>query len=556
MHADLVLYRRLLSHAKPYWRVVLVSVGAMLCTAIIEPVIPALMQPLIDKSLIGKDPKSLWQIPLFIFLAFTAKGVADYISAVSSQYVALRTMSDLRQLVFARALDLPMSIHESSNSGYILSKITYDTAMVGEAVSNAWIVIVRDSLVLLGLLSFLFYTAWQLTLVVLISAPVVAFVLKQAATRMRTSNGRLQVWMGALSALVTEALLGLKEIKIFNYQGAQKTRFSKTNRDLRREQMRIVRLQALNVPLVQILAASTVALVIFIASGLSSKNLLTPGEFVAFITAMSMVFEPLRRLTNVNAVLQKGMAGAQSVFSLLDESGESDAATKSVSTTLASNSSWKGKIEFIDVSFGYPGKERDVLKHFNLTIEPDESVAIIGPSGIGKSTLLFLVAKFGLPSSGQIKVGNLSLVDWPAHELREHISLVSQNIFLFDGSIKDNILMGKQVATDEEIVSAARAAHAWEFIEALPLGLNTRLGSLGNGLSGGQRQRIAIARAFLKGAPILLLDEPTSALDRDSEQVVVAGLKSLMAGRTTILVSHNPDTLISVDRVISLNPGL
>jgi subfamily B ATP-binding cassette protein MsbA len=528
----------------------------MLCTAIIEPVIPALMQPLIDKSLIGKDPKSLWQIPLFIFLAFTAKGVADYISAVSSQYVALRTMSDLRQLVFARALDLPMSIHESNNSGYILSKITYDTAMVGEAVSNAWIVIVRDSLVLLGLLSFLFYTAWQLTLVVLITAPVVAFVLKQAATRMRTSNGRLQVWMGALSALVTEALLGLKEIKIFNYQGAQETRFSKTNLDLRREQMRIVRLQALNVPLVQILAASTVALVIFIASGLSSKNLLTPGEFVAFITAMSMVFEPLRRLTNVNAILQKGMAGAQSVFSLLDESGESDAATKTLRTTLVSNSPSKRKIEFIDVSYGYSGKERDVLKHFNLTIEPGESVAITGPSGIGKSTLLFLVAKFGLPRSGQIKVGNVSLVDWPTHELREHISLVSQNIFLFDGSIKDNILMGKQVATDEEIVSAAKAAHAWEFIEALPLGLNTQLGSLGNGLSGGQRQRIALTRAFLKGAPILLLDEPTSALDRDSEQVVVAGLKSLMIGRTTILVSHNPDTLISVDRVISLNPGL
>ncbi len=556
MRSDLLLYLRLLSHAKPYWRVALISIGAMLCTAALEPVIPALMQPLIDKSLIGKDPTSLWQVPLFIFLAFTAKGVADYISSVSSQYIAQRTMADLRQLVFSRALDLPMSIHESGSSGHMLSKITYDTAMVGEAVSNAWIVIVRDSLVLMGLLAFLFYTAWQLTLVVLITAPMVALVLKLAGARLRTSNSRLQTWMGALSTVVTEALLGLKEIKIFNNQRAQEARFSKTNLDLRREQMRIARLQSLNVPLVQILAASTVALVIFIASRMSSKNLLTPGEFVAFITAMSMVFEPLRRLTNVNAVLQKGMAGAQSVFALLDEVGESDRSTGTEAISKSYRPSSNGKIEFINVSFRYPGKDRDVLKDFSLLIEPGEGVAITGQSGIGKSTLLYLIAKFGVPRQGEVKISGISVTEWQAHELREHISLVSQSIFLFDGSIEENIRMGKGCATVDEVISAAKSAHAWEFIEALPLGLQTRLGSLGNGLSGGQRQRIAIARAFLKAAPILLLDEPTSALDRESEQSVVAGLKSLMKGRTTILISHNPNTLLSVDRVISLNPTL
>ena len=546
------LYLRLLGYARPYWRAAAVSVVAMLCTAALEPTIPALMRPLIDESLISKDLKSIWQIPLLIFLAFFGKGVAEYISSVASQYVAQRTMEDIRQQVFAKELDLPISTHEQEGSGKMLSRITYDTTMVGDAVASAWIVLIRDSLIVMGLFAFLLYTAWTLTLVVLVSAPFIAILLRYAAGRIRRSNQRLQVMMGSLSALVTEALLGLKDIKIFNNQASQEKRFAETNRALRREQMRIARIQSLNVPLVQILAASTVALVIYIASSMSARDLLSPGEFVAFITAMSMIFEPIRRLTNINAVLQRGLAGAQSIFWLIDQSGEQSKPYGIHCEKVGVVAPIGGRIEFRRVSFSYPGKSSNVIENFSLLMEPGESVAIIGPSGSGKSTLMHLLARFDDPSSGEIYVDNRRLTELPVAELRNKLSLVSQHVFLFDGSIGDNIAMGNEKASIRDVIDAAHYANALEFIEKLPAGLDTPLGSLGSGLSGGQRQRIAIARAFIKNAPILLLDEPTSALDQENEGAVLAGLATLMKKRTTILITHKLHAALSVDRVVRL----
>ena len=552
MGLDSRLYLRLLRYAKPYWKVAAVSVLAMLCTAALEPTIPALMQPLIDKSLIGKDSRSIWLIPLLILLAFLAKGVAEYVANVSSQYVAQRAMEDIRQAVFAQELDLPISVHEQQGSGNMLSRITYDTAMVGDAVASAWIVLIRDSLVILGLCSFLLYTSWMLTIVVLFSAPLVALVLRYAGIRIRQSNQRIQIMMGSLSAFITEALLGLKEIKIFNSQESQEKRFSEINSKLRREQMRIARIQSLNVPLVQILAASTVALVIYLASRMSASDLLSPGEFVAFITAVSMIFEPVRRLTNVNAVLQRGLAGAQSIFWLMDQSGEKSKRIEDQYVEVSFGRQLGGRIEFRNVSFSYPGKRAVVIENFNLCIEPGESVALVGPSGSGKSTLIHLLARFIDPSNGEIFLDNRPVTECSIAALRSKLSLVSQHVFLFEGSIRDNIVMGNQNASDSAIIDAAKYSNAWEFIEKLPAGLETELGSLGNSLSGGQRQRIAIARAFLKNAPILLLDEPTSALDLKSEQAVIDGLTQLIKGRTTIFISHKPLPPLLVNRTIQL----
>ncbi len=552
MGLDSRLYLRLLRYAKPYWKVAAVSVLAMLCTAALEPTIPALMQPLIDKSLIGKDSRSIWLIPLLILLAFLAKGVAEYVANVSSQYVAQRAMEDIRQAVFAQELDLPIPVHEQQGSGNMLSRITYDTAMVGDAVASAWIVLIRDSLVILGLCSFLLYTSWMLTIVVLFSAPLVALVLRYAGIRIRQSNQRIQIMMGSLSAFITEALLGLKEIKIFNSQESQEKRFSEINSKLRREQMRIARIQSLNVPLVQILAASTVALVIYLASIMSASDLLSPGEFVAFITAVSMIFEPVRRLTNVNAVLQRGLAGAQSIFWLMDQSGEKSKRIEDQYDEVSFGRQLGGRIEFRNVSFSYPGKRAVVIENFNLCIEPGESVALVGPSGSGKSTLIHLLARFIDPSNGEIFLDNRPVTECSIAALRSKLSLVSQHVFLFEGSIRDNIAMGNQNASDSAIIHAAKYSNAWEFIEKLPAGLETKLGSLGNSLSGGQRQRIAIARAFLKNAPILLLDEPTSALDLKSEQAVIDGLTQLIKGRTTIFISHKPLPPMLVNRTIQL----
>ncbi len=558
MKNDFKLYLRLLGYIRPYWRVVVISILAMVISAALEPVLPALMQPLIDKSLIQRHDASLWQVPVFIVLAFVVKGVADYVANVASQTVAQKTIADLRALIFSHQLDLPIARHREEEGGRMLSRITYDTSMVGEAVSTAWLTIIRDTLVLIGLLGFLFYTAWQLTLLVLLIAPVLAFAIRRINGRLRQSSERVQSWMGRVTGLVEEALLGLQEIKIFGAHASQADRFDQVNQGLRREQMRVVRVQAINVPLVQVLAACSVALVIYVASSLSRQDLLTPGEFVAFITAMSMVFEPVRRLTNVNATLQRGLAAAESIFTLLDARGEVGSnGGKAVDTigmsVEASREALRAPaIEFESVFYRYPGSDEWSVKNFSLRIPSGQAVALVGPSGSGKSSLFHLLCGFDSPTQGRILIDQKSVDQIPLQDLRAQIALVGQQTLLFDLTVVENLRLAKPDATESEVVEALKAADAWDFVSELPSGTDTPLGSLGNSLSGGQRQRLSIARAFLKNAPILLLDEATSALDRQSEASVLQGLKTLMQGKTTIVVSHSPERLLNIDRLVQL----
>lgn len=553
---DLRLYLRLLHYAKPYWKVGAISVAAMVALGALEPLLASLMRPLIDDSLIQKNPDSLWQVPLLIVLVFSAKGIAEYIANVASQTLAQKVVTDLRGMVFSHQLDLPMRRHALEPGGRMLSRITYDTQAVGEAVSTAWVVIIRDTLILVGLISFLFYTAWQLTLLVVAMAPLLALIIRKASGRLRSSNIKVQSLFGRMSGLVEEALLGLKEIKIFQSYGQQSEQFDKVNQGLRKEQMRLVRVQAINVPLVQVLAACSVALVIYVASRMSANNLLTPGEFVSFIAASSMVFEPVRRLTNVNAVLQRGLAAAQSIFSIFDERGETTTFTSTSPQITKSSSSDNerllGHIVLTNVSYTYPNAEAAAIQGISLEVHPNEVLAIVGPSGSGKSTLLYLIAGFDRPSSGQILIDGQSPLDLTMNRLRHNIALVNQRVMLFDETIGANIRMGKPDAKNEEVIAAAKAAFAWEFISRLPDGLDTPLGSLGDRLSGGQRQRIAMARAFLKNAPILLLDEATSALDKDSEQSVLDALEQLVKGKTVLFVSHSHERFLGITRTVTI----
>ena len=553
---DRDLLRWLFSRGRPHWRVALIAMLAMVATAALEPVLPALMQPLIDKTLINKDPTSLWQVPLFIMLAFAAKGVADYVANVASQHLAQHTIAELRSEIFAHELDLTLKAHQERGAGAMVAKITYDTGMIAETLSSAWLIVVRDTLILVGLGAFLFYTAWQLALMVVVTAPLVAIVIRRASRVLRTSNKNLQLWTGKITGLINESLLGLREIKIFNHQSARRTKFDQANHVLRDEQMRIIRAQALNVPLVQVIAAFAVALVIFVASLLSSKNLLSPGEFVSFITAVAMVFEPVRRLTNINPVVQKGLAAAQSVRELLLLPAE-EPRQKGETSPLPANASQRaqGRIEFRAVRYAYPGRDQPVLEDFNLILAPGTSAAIVGESGSGKSTILYLLAGFDHPQSGEILVDDRYISEWSLSNLRSNIGLVSQSVLLFDGTVAENILVGKPSASRGEIEQAARLANAWEFIDQMPQGLDTPLGDLGSKLSGGQRQRIAIARALLKNAPILLLDEATSALDQEGEREVLQAIETLMHGRTTIFVSHAPERLPETDQKVTILAG-
>lgn len=425
--------------------------------------------------------------------------------------------------------------------------------MVGEAVSTAWLTIIRDTLVLIGLAGFLFYTAWHLTLLVLFIAPVLAYVIRKINIRLRCTSDRVQDLMGRVTGNVEEAILGLKEIKIFGAQDIQTERFNRINQSLRQEQTKAARIQAANVPLVQVLAAVSVAAVIYVASNLSRQNLLSPGEFVAFLAAMTMVFEPVRRLTNINAALQKGLSAAESIFTLLDEKGESDQSHVRTSTNSDGSSSLSGVgIKFMNVSYRYPGSNGWAIENFSLDISPGETVALVGSSGSGKTSLLNLLCGFEEADEGEILIGSVPISKLSKKELRSKISLVGQQVLLFDMTLAENLRLAKPKATDEELFRALEASHAMEFVTGLGQGINTPLGQLGNNLSGGQRQRLAIARAFLKGAPILLLDEATSALDKTSEENVLKGLKNLIRDKTAIIVSHHPERLFQNIRKINL----
>ena len=551
MKGDMRTYGRLIREALPYWKIAVLAMLTMATTAAMEPMLPALMAPLIDDSLIDRDPDALIQIPLLIVAVFVLKGISEYVASVSSQYVAHRTVADIRSEVFAVQLDLPMKDHDSEEGGRLLSRITYDVAQVGEAVSTAWMVIIKDTLMLLGLLGFLIYTSWQMSVALLVAAPVVSFVVKKASVKMRRSNQDLQRWTGRLTGLIEESLLAVKDIKIFGGHDNQQERFDDINKRLRHEQMRVVKIQSLNVPLVQILAAITIGIVILIGTQMSARDLLSPGEFVAYITAMGMIFDPVRRLTGVNATIQRGLAAAESIYEIFDQTlddqrGHSRSHVALPEASLAING----------ISFSYPAAEGLALDSVSFDVRPGESVALVGPSGSGKSSLIALIAGFLDPDDGEIRINDESLAEWPLAKRRRQLSLVGQQVNLFDASVAENIRLGLPDASDAEVREAARRANALEFIEALPNGFDTQIGPLGSRLSGGQRQRIAIARAFIKDAPILLLDEPTSALDHASREEVLKGLENLKADRTTLIISHQPETLLSIDRTISLRDGV
>ena len=548
MNESIQLYRRLLGSVRPYSRVVLLSILAMVAAASLEPVLPGLLKPLVDESLIKKSQTAQWQVPLFLMLAFLAKGVAEYAANVSSQWIANKAINDLRQQVFRHQMHLPIPVHQAEAGGRMLSRILYDIPQVGAALSNAWIIVVRDTLIIVGLTGYLIYTAWELTLVIVAIAPIVAWLIRVASRKLRGSNREMQETAGRLTGTVEETLGGVREIKLFGTHDHEDARFADISEKLRKQTMHTVRVSAINVPLVQVLAAAAVATVIWTATSLSAQDKLSPGEFVSFVTAMSMLFEPIRRLTNINAVIQRGLAGAQSIFELLDTPAEVDTATGSFPRAT-------GALRFEHISFRYPGQTEYALRDFDLDIPPGQTIALVGASGSGKSTLVNLVARFYDIDEGRILLDGTPLASLPLAHLRQQLGWVGQQVVLFDDSVAANIAYGRPDVPEAEIIKAARAAHAMEFIDKLPDGLATRVGANGSQLSGGQRQRIAIARAFLRDAPILLLDEATSALDNESERAVKDALIELRRNRTVIVIAHRLSTIRDADRIVVMERG-
>ena len=543
------IYFRLLGYVRPHWKVFALGLLGMVALAATEPLFPALMKPLLDKGFSGQARNDLWIAPLAIVGIFVLRGLLSYVTSYLMAWVANQIVTDLRGALFQRLLRLPASYYDNQSSGALISKITYDVSNVTSAATTVLTVAVRDSLTIVGLLAWLFYLNWQLTLVALAIGPVIALVVRAVSGRLRRASRASQHAMGDITHIVEEAIGAHRVVKIFGGQVYEAERFRAANQRLRHQNMRQTVAASATVPIVQIFTAVALAVVIYVALLQSSTAQTTVGGFVSFITAMLMLLAPLKHLTDVNAPLQRGLAAAESVFALLDETPEDDVG-RSAATRL------QGGIVFEEVVFGYPGAGRPALQGITLDIRPGETVALVGPSGSGKTTLANLIPRLYHIDEGRILVDGQPVEALSLASMRANIALVSQDVVLFNDTVAANIAYGTMAdMARSAIEDAARAAYAHDFIAALPEGYDTQVGENGIKLSGGQRQRIAIARALLKDAPILILDEATSALDTASERQVQAALDRLMQNRTTLVIAHRLSTIERADRIAVLNQG-
>ncbi len=553
---NLGLYGRLLGYVRPYWRVVAVSVLSMGVLAALEPMLPALMKPLVDESLIAKSSESIWHVPVLILLVFVGKGVADYVSNVSTQWVAQRVVADVRRQLFSHQLCLSLVDQQQEGIGPMMSRVTYDTQQISAAVSTAWLTVVRDTLVLIALVSYLFFLAWKLTLVVFLIAPVVAALIYFAAKKLKVSNQRLQAHMAKMSSVLQQAYQGVQEIKIFQAETASKKRFDQVSEDVRRESMKAIRIQAMNVPLVQIFAAVAVCLVLVIASYQSAQNQLTPGEFVAFVTALAMVFEPIRRLTNINAVIQRGMAAAHSIFEMLDHlaeiSGNRDGKGFRHTTALLRSTEPFLRVEAL--TFSYSRDSVEVCRDVDLTIDAGTAVALVGQSGSGKTTLSQILVGLHRNYGGRILLNGRDAKELDLATYRSAFSMLSQQPALFDGTVAENIAMTSDFDS-ERVTLALQRAELIDFVRQLPNGILTLLGAEGLGLSGGQQQRLGLARALYHDAPCLVMDEATSALDPQNQRKIWELFRSLRGEKTLVLVAHQLDAIAWADQILVFDQG-
>ena len=543
------LYLRLLRYVRPYWRVFAVSIVSMVVLALSEPAIPALLKPLLDGSFVDKDPEAMRLMPLWLVLLFLVRGASSYSSTIAISWVANKVVMDLREAMFDRLLHLPSRFYNDNATGVLMSKVAYDVSQVTDAATNALVVLVRDSIAIIGLLAWMLYLNWKLTLLVFLAAPLIALVVRILSRRLRKINRSLQHAMGEMAHTLEEALTANRGVKVFNAEEHEARRFHHVANWVRRHFFKLASASAANTPLVQLIAAVAFAVIIYIAIQESTRGDITVGGFVSFFGAMGLLFSPLKRLTSINEHLQRGLAAAESVFGLLDQPPEPDTGQRRLIKA-------QGAIEFVDVTMHYDSAATPALMDVDLRIAPGESIALVGPSGSGKTTLVNLLPRFYVPTQGRILLDGIDIQDLPLQDLRRQIALVSQEVTLFNDTIAANIAYGILDRSDEaSIVAAAEAAHAMEFIQRMPEGLQTLVGEKGARLSGGQRQRIAIARALLKNAPVLILDEATSALDTESERHVQAALENLQKNRTTLIIAHRLSTVERADRIVAMERG-
>ena len=546
---SLQLYRRLLKYVVPYRVVFALGLLGMAAAALTEPLFPALMKPMLNDGFGARDRASLTWIPLALIGIFLLRGIITFTTSYTMAWVSNRILMDMRDAMFARMIRLPTTFYNNQSSGTLISRIAFDVNNVTSAATSVLTILVRDSITVLGLFAWLLYENWRLTLVALAIIPLSALVIRLFSKRLRTMSREAQRAMGDITHVLGESIDAHKVVKVYGGEKYENERFHKANAMLRGYNMRQTIAASATVPITQLFAAIALAVVVAIALLQSANDQTTVGGFVSFITAMLMLLTPLKHLADVNAPLQRGLAAAESVFTLLDETEEDDRGTLTLPRA-------RGALSFQGVNFTYPNAEKPALSRVSLEVAPGETVALVGSSGGGKTTLANLIPRFYHPQEGAILLDGINLEDLRLESLRGNLAMVSQDVVLFNDTVAANIAYGtRRDAKREDIVRAAEAAHAMAFINEMPNGLDTLIGENGVRLSGGQRQRLAIARALLKDAPVLILDEATSALDSESERAVQAALEVLMKNRTTLVIAHRLSTIENADRIVVMDHG-
>ncbi|WP_335969464.1 lipid A export permease/ATP-binding protein MsbA [Acinetobacter bereziniae] len=548
MNQDFKVYIRLLAYLKPYWGAALLVIVGFGINAATEVSVAKLLKYIIDAIQSGSRSDLDW-FPALIILLIFFRGLGLFMGGYFTAVISRSLVFSIRQEIYAKLLKLPAQYYLDNSSGHITAKIMYNVEQLTAASSESLKTLVRDGTITLGLLGYLLYTNWRLTLCIFIFMPIIGLLVRKASKRMRKLSIQVQNTMGDVNHIVHETVSGNAVVKSFAGEDSEQARFYKSSQENLRRGLKMVVVQNLNSPLVQLVMSFALGIIIWLALRPQILGDTSAGEFVAYITAAGLLAKPIKNLTDINEKLQRGMAAAYSVFEVLDLPQEENTGTKTPEL--------QGNIKFEHVDLTYKNNVK-AIDNLSLDIKSGQTVALVGRSGAGKSSLVNMLVRFQEKSAGEIYLDDLPICDIELTCLRSQVAMVNQQVVLFDRTVRENIAYGQlEAATEEQVIAAAKAAYAHDFIMALPKGYDTPLGAQGLSLSGGQRQRIAIARALLKNAPILILDEATSALDNESEHFIQKAFDEaiLDKNRTTIVIAHRLSTIENADKIVVMDKG-
>ena len=544
-----LLYKRLLKRTKVYKGVFILAVLGMILHALADTSFAALIKPLLDGSFVNQDEDVISLMPALIILIFIFRGIGSFMSNYGMAFVGRSIIRDIRKDMFDKIILKSSESYDESITGRLVSKITFDAEQVAEAATKAITVIIKDGLTIIGLLSLMFYYSVELSIGLLLVAPIIGYFLKIMSIKFRTISRDIQKSMGEITNVVEESIIGHRLIKIFGGHKYETNIFDSVNKNNRERNLKLIFIQSLSIPLMQLVIAIFAASIIYFVISADYLEQISIGTFMSYLTAMIMLFAPIKRLSEVNVILQRGIAASESIFTLLDSSCESyDNNTYQPVDSLA--------IDFKNINFKYASSADYILKNVTLSIKPGETIALVGKSGSGKTTILDLIPRLYEPSTGTINFNNEDIAKMDLNFIRKQISYVGQDFTLFNDTVYNNIAYGElNESSKNEIENATKQANAFDFINLLPNKFDTYVGQNGVLLSGGQRQRIAIARAILKNSPILLLDEATSALDSESESVIQESINNLSTNKTTLIIAHRLSTVINADKIVVIENG-